>query len=346
MRLLRVVACALLLLMCAGAGYQAYEDHAVPKRYPLPGRMVDVGGYRLRIDCMGTAKPTVVPTVVIDGGIGTATMGWTVVQREVAQSNRVCVYDRAGYFASDAGPQPRTSEQMARELHTLLANAGERGPFVLVGHSFGAYTVRVYHALYPSEVAGVVMVDGSQEDGETTLKSLLPAHRVHTLEREQRLLLASEPVTARLGLLRLITKPSGTASDWKLFPPGMKEQAAAWMWRTPFDDVEAQEFARLDESGEQARRSGTLGDLPLVVITARQPWLGPPVTPEDVPAVLAFQKIWVNDLQMRLVRLSTNGRQVIAEKSNHGIEFLEPDVVVQAIQGVAAESSGVTAHSK
>ncbi|HEY0306592.1 MAG TPA: alpha/beta hydrolase [Acidobacteriaceae bacterium] len=324
----------LAVIVLAGAGYQKFEDWRVPRRFPLQGRMVDVGGYRLRIDCMGTAQPT----VVIDGGIGTATMGWTVVQREVAKFARVCVYDRAGYFASDNGPQPRDSRQMAVELHTLLANAGERGPFVLVGHSFGAYTVRVYHALYPAEVAGVVMVDGSQEDGTATLKRLLPAHRVQTLEREERVLLALAPAAARVGLLRLFTRPSGTDSDWKLFPPGMKNVAAQWMWRTDFDDVEAQEFARFDESGEEARASGTLGDLPLVVITAAKPWLGPPVTPEDVPGTIAFQAVWVSDLQMRLVRLSTHGRQVIAEKSNHGIQFLEPEVVVGAVRDVAVES--------
>jgi len=327
--MLTVVLCAAL-----GAAYQSCENWRVPRRFPLAGRMVDVGGYKLRIDCMGTAQPT----VIIDGGIGTATMGWTVVQRQAAEFARVCVYDRAGYFASGNGPQPRTSEQMARELHLLLANAGEHGPFVMVGHSFGVYTVRVYHALYPAEVAGVVMVDGSQEDGTATLKALLPAHRVHTLEAEERLLLALEPVAARVGLLRLFTEPSGTASDWKLFPPGMKEAAAQWMWRTPFDDVEAQEFARFDESGEQARRSGTLGDLPLVVVTAAKPWLGPPVTPEDVPATLKFQAIWVSDLQMRLVRLSSNGRQVIAENSNHGIQFLEPGVVVSAVRDVVGST--------
>ncbi len=185
------------------------------------------------------------------------------------------------------------------------------------------------------------MVDGSQEDGTATLKSLLPLHRVKTLEAEQRLLLGSEPLAARVGLLRFLTKPSGTPSDWKLFPPGMKQQAAAWMWRTPFDDVEAEEFARFDESAEQARRSGTLGDLPLVVVTARQGrGLGPPgVVPEEiVPAVLAFQQVWVNDLQMRLVRLSTHGRQIIAEKSNHGIQFLEPEVVVGAVRDVVQQT--------
>jgi pimeloyl-ACP methyl ester carboxylesterase len=322
------------LLAVAGASFQSFENVIVPKRYPLDGRMVDVDGHKLRILCEGSAAPT----VVIDGGIGTATMGWAVVQHQVANFARVCVYDRAGYFASDSIPGPRTSEQMARELHTLLVNAGEHGPFVLVGHSFGAFTARVYHAQYPAEVAGVVMVDGSQEDATATLKSLLPAHRVKTLETEQRLLLGAEPVAARLGLLRLITRPSGTPSDWKLFPPGTKAQAEAWMWRTPFDDVEAQEFARFDESAEQARRAGSLGGLPLIVITARQPWLGPPVTPEDIPAVLAFQQVWLNDLQMRLVHLSTNGKQLIAEKSNHGIQFLEPDVVTGAIRDVVQEA--------
>jgi pimeloyl-ACP methyl ester carboxylesterase len=343
--MLKLVGRALtVVLVCAllGASYQKFENYRVPRRFPLQGRMVDVGGYRLRIDCLGTAQPT----VVIDGGIGTATMGWTVVQREIAKFARVCVYDRAGYFASSNGPQPRTSRQMAGELHTLLRNAGERGPFVLVGHSFGAYTVRVYHALYPADVAGMVMVDGSQEDGTATLKRLLPAHRVHALESEEQLLLAMEPVAARVGLLRLFTEPSGTASDWKLFPPGMKEMAAQWMWRTDFDDVEVQEFARFDESGEEARNSGTLGDLPLVVVTAAKPWLGPPVTPEDVPGTIAFQAIWVGELQMRLVRLSTQGRQVIAEKSNHGIQFLEPGLVVDAVREVAQQARRPGSYSE
>ncbi len=282
---------------------------------------------------------------MIAGGIGTATMGWTVVQDEVAKFARICVYDRAGYFASDTIPGPRTSEQMARELHTLLVNAGEHGPFVLVGHSFGAFTARVYHQSYPNEVAGVVMVDGSQEDGTATLKSLLPAHRVKTLEAEQRLLLGSEPIAARLGLLRFITEPSGTPSDWKLFPPGMKEQARrgcgglrSMMWRPRSlrASMSPPSSAALWYAGRPAAGGGD-GAATLAWASGDE---------GGYSRSAGVQQVWVNDLQMRLVHLSTRGTQVIAEKSNHGIQFLEPEVVASAIRDVVQQGGPARAWSE
>ena len=86
------------------------------------------------------------------------------VQAGVERFTRVCSYDRAGYGRSDAGPQPRSTRQIAGELHTLLSKAQERGPYVLVGHSFGRYNVRVYAGLYRDEVSGAVLVDSSHED--------------------------------------------------------------------------------------------------------------------------------------------------------------------------------------
>ena len=83
---------------------------------------------------------------------------------DVAKFARVCSYDRAGYGWSSAGPMPRTSGEIARELHALLMASGEKGPYVLVGHSFGGYNVRVYTGKYPAEVAGLVLVDASHED--------------------------------------------------------------------------------------------------------------------------------------------------------------------------------------
>jgi len=117
--------------------------------------MVDVGGYRLHLNCSGSGSPT----VVIDTGWGDSSAGWGWVQPEVAKTTRICTYDRAGMGWSEASPQPRTAREFAKELHTLLANANEPGLFVLVGHSLAGYTMRVYAHDYPEEVAGLVLID-------------------------------------------------------------------------------------------------------------------------------------------------------------------------------------------
>src|SRR5512141_1156465 len=130
----------LLVLLIAGAVYESLSEAADARAYPPPGKMVDVGGYRLHLNCTGSGSPT----VVIDTGWGDASAGWGWVQLEVAKTTRICTYDRAGMGWSEVSPQPRTAREFAKELHTLLANAHEAGPYVLVGHSLAGYTVRVY----------------------------------------------------------------------------------------------------------------------------------------------------------------------------------------------------------
>jgi pimeloyl-ACP methyl ester carboxylesterase len=111
---------------------------------------VDIGGYLLKINCTGNRSPT----VILEAGLGDVSIEWSRVQPEIAKFARVCSYDRAGYASSDAGPMPRTSVQIAKELHT---------PYLLVGHSFGGYNVRVFNGNYPGEVTGIVLVDSTQK---------------------------------------------------------------------------------------------------------------------------------------------------------------------------------------
>ncbi|MDQ4132240.1 MAG: alpha/beta hydrolase, partial [Actinomycetota bacterium] len=117
--------------------------------------LVDVGGYRLFLRCTGQGGPT----VVLDAGVGFTADAWGGVQPSVAGFTRVCSYDRAGTGRSEFGPVPRTSRTMVGDLRTLLRNAGVPGPYVLVGHSLGGLNMNLYARLYPSEVAGVVLVD-------------------------------------------------------------------------------------------------------------------------------------------------------------------------------------------
>lgn len=135
----------------------------------LTGGLVDVGGLYLRLECHGRGSPT----VVMDSGLTFSRTAWEPVATRVSQFTRVCTYDRAGLGQSDPPTRLRTSQDVSDELHTLLTKAGVATPYVLVGHSFGGLTVRLYAAQYPNEVAGLVLVDASHEDQAKRIRALL-----------------------------------------------------------------------------------------------------------------------------------------------------------------------------
>lgn len=134
------------------------------------GMLVDVGGRRLYITCMGEGSPT----VILEHGMATESGSWAQVQQAVAQFTRVCAFDRAGRGTSDPAPTPRTSEDMVADLHTLLANAHVPGPYILVGNSLGGFNARLYAHKYPGEVAGLVLVDSMHPSQFTRFEQTLP----------------------------------------------------------------------------------------------------------------------------------------------------------------------------
>jgi pimeloyl-ACP methyl ester carboxylesterase len=127
---------------------------------PLPAKKIDVGDYRLKMIRKGQGEPT----VVFDSGLGDSHEVWRWVWPEVARFTAVLLYDRAGLGRSDPGPQPRTSEQMVRELRALLRKAKVDPPYILVGHSLGGMNTRLFAIRYPDEVAGLVLVDATPLD--------------------------------------------------------------------------------------------------------------------------------------------------------------------------------------
>jgi pimeloyl-ACP methyl ester carboxylesterase len=155
-----IVGAMLIIAVMVGVSYQLIEMRLDARRFPQVGESVDIGGYKLNIDCAGKGSLT----TVLESGLEDSGVNWRLVQPEIAKFTRVCSYDRAGYGWSDPGPMPRTSTRIAKELHKLLQNAGEKPPYVLVGHSFGAANVRIYNGLYPSDVVGAVLVDGGPDD--------------------------------------------------------------------------------------------------------------------------------------------------------------------------------------
>ena len=131
LRLLAVFSLVLAGLLLLGLISQAVANAVDAARYPAPGKLVDIGGYQLHINCTGTGSPT----VILDAGLGGSSLDWSKVQPDVARFTRVCSYDRAGYGWSQTGPGPRTSQQIVTELHAP-AGAGKDQWAVRPGGTF------------------------------------------------------------------------------------------------------------------------------------------------------------------------------------------------------------------
>src|SRR5262245_33549793 len=129
----------LLTLPLSGAAQQP----ATSRSYPPPGKLVDLGGWRIHLNCTGKNKAKS-PTIVLESRSGDFSFDWSLVQPDVARFTQVCSYDRAGHAWSDLGPRPRTMKQIAYELHTALGKLGIKPPYVMVGQSFGGLLGRTY----------------------------------------------------------------------------------------------------------------------------------------------------------------------------------------------------------
>ena len=290
-------------LALAGMIYQVIATRLDQKKYPPPGRLVDVGGYRLHIHCSGPDGANG-PTVVMDAGIGECSLGWGLVQPEIAKFARVCTYDRAGLGWSDPAPTPRTSRQIVSDLHALLTNAEIKPPYVMVGHSFGGLNARLYTSQFPEEVVGMVLVDSAHEDNP--FRPPLPTR--------------AGLLTAPLGIPRLFGQ--FVVSENPIFSRHSKYPSAhrAIATSTKYLNTVRREWSAADESWSQAGSSNkSLGDRPLVVLFARF----------NHPMFSVFAK-----RQVELAQRSTTGKLIFVENSGHHIQHDQPEVVVDAIREV------------
>lgn len=313
-----------LLLIIAGVSYQVIESRADARRFHREGRSVDIGGYNLNINCTGWGSPT----VILESGHQVLGIGWRFVQPDIAKFTRVCSYDRAGYGWSDPGPMPRTSAQIVKELHTLLQNAGEKPPYVMVGHSFGGTNVRIYTGHYPSEVAGMVLAEPVHED-LTFPDSIQKLYDVDLRLRQRDRKLA--PLRFWLGISRFAARKEivDTASS-----PGDQEESY-FNIQPKFIDATTSEGENLKEDAEELRATGTLGDKPLIVLTAGKGIFGRPLTSQDW---VDLHSMWV-DFHLRLAHLSMRGKQIIVPNTGHMIPYERPDAIVSAVREVYAATN-------
>lgn len=276
------------------------------------GQLLDVGGYRLHYQVQGEGPG---PTVVVETGRMNPSSFWLNVQQELAGTVRVVTYDRAGYGWSDPAPTHRSGRRVVDDLHTLLHKAEVPGPYLLVGHSLGSMYVRLFAERFPSEVAGLVLVDPYSE-GEVL-------GQAPELKRSQVRFVRVAQVLARFGVVQALIAlfPGMTRPVTSAFPPAMgpllrAQLASAQLWQAV-----AREWAGLDEMVAQLAIQQGFGDLPLTVISAGR---------QEVPdALWALQK----ESQAALTRLSSRGRLVMVPECGHGVPLEEPGVraIVDAV---------------
>ena len=299
-----------LMLGILGAIYEARSNAREQNLHPPPGKLIDVGGYRLHLYCTGEGGPT----VVLDYGLGGSYLDWHFVQPEVARFTRVCSWDRSGYGWSDRSPKPQVPTVIAEELHTLLDRAGEKPPFILVGHSLGAFDVRMYAHLYPEQVAGIVLVDGSHPD-EGAEFAWRKRFEVKLLQ-----------FTAPFGLPRWRGWCTGG-------PEAIRPMKRAFSCRSKIFRAHYEQWSVLLQSAAEVRKLGSLGDMPLVVISR-----DPRRSAKTNESVSAYEEHWQQQ-QQELLRLSSSATYIIATGSGHSVPVDRPDVVIKAIRKVIGQAN-------
>jgi len=253
---------AVYALCAVGGAYQTVGQSLDRRASAVQGDLIDVGGHRLRLSCAGSGSPA----VILESGLGETGAYWKLISAAVAPDTKVCVYDRPGRGSSDAANVPQDGVAVARDLHVLLERGHVQAPFILVGHSSGAQYVRIYTGRYPEQVAGMVLLDGQPAEAFEGLPIFPIFYSVFSR------IYSMLPSVARVGVGRLVSRDYSPRAARSL----------------------RDEFAELPTSLAQARSFQSIGDRPLIVVTATR----------------GAMAGWL-PLQDAMAKLSTNSRHVV-----------------------------------
>jgi pimeloyl-ACP methyl ester carboxylesterase/ketosteroid isomerase-like protein len=324
-----------LLVLTLGLSGVVEAQNATP---PLAdGTMVDLGGHRLHFECVGTESPT----VIVESGFDEFSFDWIAVQTELAKTNRVCTYDRAGHASSDPGPKPRTFAQINLELHDALEKLNERPPYILVGHAFGAAIVRNYAITYPAQVAALVFVDGVSEDQRFEMwhravlmrdgaKGKIPPGPRETIVADDKVEVAT------------YYRPSKATSAGPPFDQLPLEIQKLHLWAQSQRSLAAAEENEREWSPEYFAKwhaepgVARLGAIPLIVVTREEGGF------HDLDISAAQQETERKQTQLALAMLSSRGKQKIIV-SGENTEIDNPTAIVEAVRDVSKETKSSSA---
>jgi pimeloyl-ACP methyl ester carboxylesterase len=295
----------------------------LPAYAQAPGRMVDIGGYRLNLYCFGTGAPT----IVLEAGAGWGAVAWSGIQRDLASQTklRVCSYDRAGINFSDPGPATRAAGDDVTDLHKLLRAAGIGAPYVLVGWSAGGAIARRYAYQYPDQVAGLITVDGSTYDFaeekrtassprvRQTLVDCRDAARNGGFDADPALLARCAPIVNPLQ-----------------FVPAMRQRLAAYARNPVTYERMLASFDRIEIAGAELRRMRrSYGTLPLRVIVAGDHY-GDPAGNDAL-----FREPEFLRHSYQIAALSSRSRMIVIPEMTHAAQLERPAEIVAVITELA-----------
>ena len=318
---------ALAALLIFGILYQQTGMRRQLRRFAAPGRLIDVGGHRLHVTCAGRGSPV----VVLESGIAASSLSWSVVQPGIAAFTRVCSYDRAGLAWSEPASCPRTFDRIVEELAAMLANIAPRGPYVLVGHSFGSFVVSAYAMRHTEGVAGLVLVDPATEWLTKT------PHRARLL-RGGRALSRVGALLAHIGVVRaclaLLTGgvPGAPRHFVRIFGPTAArtlERLVGEVRKLPAEIHPVMQALWCDPKCFHAMADH------LNALERDREAIATVVTPREVPLVVISSGDQPSEqlaVHQRLARESDFGRHVVASHSAHWIQFDEPELIVAAVR--------------
>ena len=319
----------LVVLALSGSVYQALGVAADRRKFPAPGRMVDIGGRRLHLLESGAGGPT----VILEAGISASCLNWTAIQNELAGFTRVCSYDRASLGWSEAAATPRQASHLVAELHALLIAAQIPGPYILAGHSFGGMLARGYAAKYPGEVVGLVLVDplGAGDWASPSEEQSRMLRRGVRLARRGALLARLGVVRCSLALLAgggrripklvaRVSSGSGESVVSRLVGEVRKMPRETWPmiqahWCQPKSFLGMSgHLEALPESCAEAAECGDAPPVPMIILSAAT----------STTAQLA---------ERDALALRSHGKHIVV-KGGHWIHLDEPGLVVQAIREI------------
>jgi len=312
-RIFRLFLIIVFILAIAGFLYENISEARDRRFNRMTGQLVNVDGRKMHIHCTGEGTPI----VILDSGLGDTYLSWRKVQPEIANFAQVCSYDRAGLGYSDPSSQVRTSQAIAQELHALLQAAHVQPPYILVGHSMGGYDVRVYANMFRNDVVGMVLVDSSHPDQENRFPPELKSME-GSWQREAEFLEYGMP----FGIPRLLS----------LCEDDPVQRAAECNWHSAHEG--AAEMKAFSQSAAQAAGAGSLGDMPLAVLSH-----DPDKPSAELPPDLAksTNQAW-EKMQEELAHLSTRGTQTVAKNSGHYIQLDRPELVIDAVRNIVQET--------
>jgi pimeloyl-ACP methyl ester carboxylesterase len=316
------------LAVIIGAATEAVLRARDGRRFPPSGRLVDVGGRRLQLDCRGAGSPT----VVLESGLDhLGPLSWAAVHDSLARTTRVCAYARAGLLWSDPAPGDFDATRAARDLHRALDVGGERAPFVLVGHSLGGPYATLFTGLYGPEVAGLVFVDASHPAQQARLAAAL-GQPVASL-KPPALLLDAAAALAWTGAVRLSPLAAAPAG----WPAQVRAVYTAFL--APAMAAFRHEARAVDATFAAAARAPRFGDRPLVVLTAGAPPSAETLARQGITREQATrgQAAW-RALQADAATWSRAGRHEVVPDATHYIQFDRPDAVTRAVREVVARA--------